>query len=349
VPSKSSRIRVLVVDDSAFARKVLRQALEVQPNIEVVGIAADGLEALEKIGVLAPDVITLDLVMPHLDGIGVLRELAKVAAAPRVVVVSFSAEESELVVEALQSGAIDFLKKPTALATDRLYELSEELVAKVVAAAGARAPSVPPAASAAAPAASPVRLPTQRKLLVIGTSTGGPQALTRLLGMLPQSFPIPVAIALHIPEEYTGSLAKRLDGACSLHVVEASEGLELKPGLVVLAKGGLNLELERQGQRTLARLTPQRGSSLYVPSVNLLFESAARAWGAGAMGAVLTGMGDDGLEGSRALVAAGGQVLTESESTSVIYGMPRCVREAGLAVEEAPLEELAAAIVRRLV
>jgi two-component system chemotaxis response regulator CheB len=346
--SKSSRIRVLVVDDSAFARKVLRQALEVQPGIEVVGIAADGLEALEKISTLEPDVVTLDLVMPHLDGIGVLRELSKSAVAPRVVVVSFSAEESELVVEALQQGAIDFLKKPTALATDRLYELSEELVSKVVAAAGARARSLRPISAGITAAAAPERAPTRRKLLVVGTSTGGPQALTRLLGMLPESFPIPIAIALHIPAEYTGSLAKRLDGASALHVVEASEGLELQPGLVVLARGGLNLELERSGLRTLVHLSPQQGSALYVPSVNLLFESAARAWGAAVLGVVLTGMGDDGLLGSRALVAAGGEVLTEAESTSVIYGMPRCVREAGLAVQEAPLDELAAAIVRRL-
>ncbi|HKO89820.1 MAG TPA: chemotaxis-specific protein-glutamate methyltransferase CheB [Polyangiaceae bacterium] len=343
--SKPNRIRVLVVDDSAFARKVLRQALEAQPEIDVVGIAADGLEALEKISALEPDVITLDLVMPHLDGIGVLRELGKVATAPRVVVVSFSGEESELVVQALQGGAVDFLKKPTALATDRLYELSEELVGKVKAAARARSPSQAPPRM---PAPAVPRVATQCQLVVLGTSTGGPQALTRLLAMLPANFPVPIAIALHIPEEYTASLAKRLDAACPLHVVEASEGLELQPGLVALARGGINLEIERRGTRTLARLTPPSVATLYVPSVNLLFESAARAWGAAVVGAVLTGMGDDGLLGSRALVAAGAQVLTEAESTSVIYGMPRCVREAGLSVEEAPLDDLAAAIVRRL-
>ena len=142
-------IRVLVVDDSAFARRVLRQALEAQPDIEVVGIAADGLEALEKIATLTPDVITLDLVMPHLDGIGVLRELARVAAAPRVVAVSFSSEDSDLVVQALQGGAVDFVKKPTALATDRLYELSEELVRKVRAAALVRPATTPPPAEPA--------------------------------------------------------------------------------------------------------------------------------------------------------------------------------------------------------
>jgi two-component system chemotaxis response regulator CheB len=343
--SKPKPIRVLVVDDSAFARKVLRQVLDAQPEVEVVGIAADGLEALEKIGTLAPDVITLDLVMPHLDGLGVLRELSKLASAPRVVVVSFSAEESDLVVQALQSGAVDFVKKPTALATDRLYELSLELAAKVAAAASARIPLLPPLPEVSP---APVRLPTQRRLLVVGASTGGPQALTRLLGMLPASFPVPIAIALHIPGEYTGSLAQRLNAACALHVVEARQGLELEPGLVVLAKGGLHLQIRRIEQRTQVHLLAQNSSTLYVPSVDMLFESAARAWGAAALGVVLTGMGDDGLAGSRALVAAGGQVLTEAESSAVIYGMPRCVREAGLAVEEAPLDDLAMAIVRRL-
>jgi two-component system, chemotaxis family, protein-glutamate methylesterase/glutaminase len=344
--SSSKPIRVLVVDDSAFARKVLRQALEAQPNIEVVGIAADGLEALEKIGALEPDVITLDLVMPHLDGIGVLRELGRAPSAPRVVVVSFSSEESDLVVEALQIGAVDFVKKPTALATDRLYELSAELVRKVRAAAGARTSSVRSLNPSPRPRLE--SLATRRKLLVIGTSTGGPQALTRLLALMPADFPVAVAVALHIPEEYTASLAERLDDLCALSVVEASAGLELQPGMVVLAKGGHQLQLQRVGQRTVARLSPPSDAALYVPSVDLLFQSAARAWGAGTLGAVLTGMGDDGLVGARAIVAAGGEVLTEAESTAVIYGMPRCVREAGLSVEEAPLEELVEALVRRL-
>ena len=341
-----NRIRVLVVDDSAFARKVLRQALDSQPGIEVVGIAADGLEALEKIAALKPDVITLDLVMPHLDGVGVLRELATQAQAPRVVVVSFSSGESELVVEALQLGAVDFVKKPTALATDRLYELSSDLVGKVVAAAAARLPAS--ALSAPLPRPELLRPLTRRKVVVVGTSTGGPQALTRLLALLPVNFPIPVAIALHIPAEYTEALARRLGEGCALRVVEAHDGLELAPGLVLLAKGGQDLQLVRQGERTLARLTRHSGSALYVPSVDLLFQSAARAWGAATLGVVLTGMGDDGLEGSRAIVAAGGEVLTEAESTSVIYGMPRCVREAGLSVGQTRLEDMAAAIVRRL-
>jgi two-component system chemotaxis response regulator CheB len=335
---------VLVVDDSAFARRVLRQAIEGQPDLEVVGIAGDGLEALEKIALLKPDVVTLDLMMPELDGLGVLRELATSGSPTRVVVVSISGEESEVVVTALQLGAVDFVNKPTALATDRLHELADELVLKVRAAARSRPLTVLPGPPSAQRSE---RRTTELKLVVLGTSTGGPQALTRVLSALPGDLPVPVAVALHIPGEYTEALAKRLDQACELEVVEASEGLELHPGLVVLAKGGVHLRLERLGKRTFARLVASPESH-YVPSVDLLFQSAAAAWGKATLGVVLTGMGDDGCEGSRAIVAAGGKVLTEAEASCVVYGMPRSVVEAGLSDGQAYLEDVAAAIVRRL-
>ncbi|MEY2933345.1 MAG: protein-glutamate methylesterase [Pseudomonadota bacterium] len=344
--TESRPLRVLIVDDSAFARRVLRQALERNANIEVVGIAGDGLEALEKITLLEPDVVTLDLVMPELDGIGVLTELQGMPSPPRVVVVCFSDQESELVVRALQLGAVDFLKKPTALATDRLYELSAELVGKVTAAGRAQSPRLlvgPPESRR-----SVLRFATRRRLLVIGTSTGGPQALTRLLAQLPAEFPVPIAIALHIPGEYTEALAQRLDAGCLLQVVEARDELELRPGLVVLAKGGWNLEIERRGEGSVVRVTRPIDESLHVPSVDVLFRTAAQSWGSAALGAVLTGMGDDGLEGARALVARGGQVLTEAPASCVIYGMPRRVMEEGLSAEQAPLDDMVAAIVRRL-
>jgi two-component system chemotaxis response regulator CheB len=329
------------VDDSAFARKVLREVLASSDEVEVVGTAHDGLDALEKVAALRPDVVTLDLIMPGLDGLGVLRELAG-AGAPRVVVVSISDEQSELVIEALQLGAVDFVRKPTALATDRLYEVGAELVRKVVAAAGAgaRAPAV-------VRAAAPVRARVSTELVAIGTSTGGPQALTALLAALPAGFPAAVAIALHIPAEYTAALARRLDRGSALEVVEASEGLELAPGRAVLARGGMHLAVVRRGAVLTAHLTavPPRP---YSPSVDVLFESAAAACGSAALGVVLTGMGDDGVAGARALAARGARVLTEAESSCVIYGMPRAVVAAGLSAEAAPLDEMPAAIVRAL-
>ena len=196
------------------------------------------------------------------------------------------------------------------------------------------------------PAAIPVAARTD--VVVIGTSTGGPQALTRLLTALPGGFPVPVVVALHIPAGYTESLARRLDEASAISVTEASDDLQLRPGLAVIARGGRHLEVRRQLERATVRFAQASSMSLYCPSVDLLFASAAAEFGSGVLGVVLTGMGDDGLEGSRAIRKAGGQVLAEAESSCVVYGMPRRVMEAGLAAAEAPIDEMAAAIVRHL-
>lgn len=340
-------IRVLVVDDSAFARKVVREILSTSPRIHVIDIARDGLEALEKITELKPDVVTLDLVMPHLDGIGVLQALPK-EGAPRVVVVSTSDAESELGVQALQSGAVDLVQKPTALATDRLYELSSELIEKVETAATARHPLVAPRAAAAAVPRVAAAASAGGRVLVIGTSTGGPQALTHLLAALPGDFPLPIAAVVHIPPGYTTALAQRLNQISALSVVEAYDGLELRPGQAVIARAGMHLRLDRVGERAFARLDLNPIMLPHRPSVDVLFESAAAGFRAGTLGVVLTGMGDDGLVGSRAIHGAGGKVLTEAESTCVVYGMPRCVREAGLSEGEAPLDRMAAEILRHI-
>jgi two-component system chemotaxis response regulator CheB len=342
----SAPVRVLVVDDSAFARKVFRMALSRDPQITVVGTAADGLEGLEKIAELQPDVVTLDLMMPELDGVGVLRELASLGSPARVLIVSISDETSELAAEALQLGAVDWVKKPTALATERLNEISSELVRKVLDAARARSQLVAPL-----PPPERVRLPTGSRIsevVVVGTSTGGPQALTRLLSALPAGFPVPVAIGLHIPADYTEAVAHRLDMVCALEVVEARDGLPMEAGRVVLARGGSHLRLERAGGQVLARVQDHPTHTAFRPSIDLLFESAASVYGAGTLGVVLTGMGDDGLLGSRSIVGRGGRVLTEAEASCVVYGMPRVVAEAGLSSGEARIEEMASKLVRSI-
>jgi two-component system chemotaxis response regulator CheB len=339
------RIRVLVVDDSAFARKVVREVLSADREIEVVGIARDGLDALEQIGHLDPDVVTLDLLMPNLDGIGVLRALAG-KARPRVVVVSTSDEQSGLAVEALQAGAVELVHKPTALATDRLYELSTELVQKVKIAALATPRAT---RDATAPAPSSVRGATSSVgLVVIGASTGGPQALTRLLGELPGDLPVPVAIVLHMPPGYTAALAERLDGACALHVVEAYEGVALTPGLVILGRAGMHLKLVGGESAARGHLDLEPYDTPHRPAVDVLFATAAKVYGPRVLGVVLTGMGEDGLEGARQIHSRGGRLLTEAESSCVVYGMPRAVSEAGLSAGSFPLEGMAAAIQRAL-
>ncbi|TSC20943.1 chemotaxis-specific protein-glutamate methyltransferase CheB [Corallococcus sp. Z5C101001] len=333
-------LRVLVVDDSAFARKVLRKVLSEGEGLEVVGTARDGLDALERVAELKPDVITLDLVMPALDGPGFLRALSGMPDAPRVVVVSSADADSDLAVAALQAGAVDLVHKPTALATDRLYELGAELVEKVRIAGRAVPRYAQELAAAGARAARPLSPAASPKLLAVGTSTGGPQALTRLLAALPRDFPAPVVLALHIPAGYTEAVAKRLDSQSALEVVEATDGLELRPGRVVLARAGLHLRVQRHGALDLARLDRQPLGTPHHPSVDVLFQSAAEGWGRDAVALVLTGMGEDGLQGARAVRAAGGVVLTEAESSCVVYGMPRAVAEAGLSHGSAPLDEL---------
>jgi two-component system chemotaxis response regulator CheB len=342
------KIRVLVVDDSAFARKVMREVLSADPGIDVVAIARDGLDALEKIAELAPDVVTLDLLMPNLDGLGVLRALE--GKGPRVVVVSTAEQDGDLAIQALQAGAIDLVHKPTSLATERLYELSTELLAKVKAAAGVRSADERAGKHAPRPdepATRVDRAPGDRphpRVLVIGASTGGPQALTRVLSELPENLPVPVAIVLHMPVGYTAALAARLDTASPLRVVEASDGLTLHPGLAVVARAGLHMRLDLEAGSVRTRLVMVPLDTPHRPAVDVLFASTAATYGADALGLVLTGMGEDGLEGARALVAAGSRVMTEAESSCVVYGMPRAVAEAGLSTASLPLRAIPAAL-----
>jgi two-component system chemotaxis response regulator CheB len=285
--------------------------------------------------------------MPNLDGLGVLASLPKIglASVPRVVVVSMTDANSDLAIAALQAGAVDLVHKPTALATDRLLELSDELRQKVALAAAAPTRRASSPLRAVAPLAAPVS--SDRKLVVIGTSTGGPQALTALLGAIPKEFPVPIAIVLHMPVGYTEALAKRLDQSCAIEVLEAHEGLELRAGRAIIARAGMHLRIH-PGDPARARLVLVPLDAVHRPSVDVLFSSAAEAFGGATLGVVLTGMGDDGLLGSRAIRSAGGVVLTEAESSCVVYGMPRAVKEAGLSDGEAPLERMAESIASRL-
>jgi two-component system chemotaxis response regulator CheB len=335
---RNERLRVLVVDDSAFARKVLREVLTKSGRVEVVGIARDGLEALEQIQTLDPDVITLDLVMPNLDGVGVLNALPPERRV-RAVVVSVSDAESELGAEALALGAFDVVHKPTTLASPTLYELGDELVRKVLAAA---APHAADRASLVRAEAARTAEGVRPAAVVIGTSTGGPQALTRLLTALPRDFPVPIAAALHIPAGYTESLARRIDNASLIHVCEATDGLVLRPGLAVIARGGVHMRLERRHGDVVARLEVEPMTAPHRPSIDVLFASAAAAYEARLLAVVLTGMGSDGLEGSRTIRAAGGTVIAESPASAVVYGMPRAVWEAGIASEEHSIDTMAA-------
>jgi two-component system chemotaxis response regulator CheB len=335
-------IRVLVIDDSAFARKVMREVLAAEAGVEVVGFARDGLEALEKIKELRPQVVTLDLLMPELDGVGVLEAIADWPDRPHAVVVTTLDDGSEIGVAALAAGAFDVVHKPTPIASDRLNDLRPKLVAAIRAAAlaprGARRPGDASMAVVIPEGATP-----EYDIVVIGASTGGPRAVSVVIAALPSNFPVPIAVVLHMPPGYTATYADRIDGESALDVFEARERLELTPGRVAIARAGMHLTLSRESGTCWTHLDVSPLDSLHKPSVDVLFASAAKT-SARVLGVVLTGMGDDGCEGARAIRASGGQVIAEAASSCVVYGMPRAIAEAGLANQVVPLERMAAAI-----
>ncbi len=343
-------VRVVIVDDSAYVRKVMKEMLSRSPFLEVVGTARDGDDALDAVARLHPDVVTCDLIMPGTDGVDFIRRQMAIRPVP-IVVVSIAAEASDRVLSALDAGAVDFVQKPTALATDRMFDMADEVITTVKAAASAPLARLRPAA--AVPAGTPVVVPPRAAnrydVLVIGVSTGGPQGLRAVVPRLPASFPLAVAIVLHMPIGYTAAYAKRLAEASELRVVEASDDDEVRPGVVLIAPAGRHLTFKRdQAGVVRARLDVSPLDTPHKPSVDVLFQSAADVFGERVLAVVMTGMGDDGRAGAAWIKARNGAVLTEAEETCIVYGMPRSVVEAGLSDASVPLDRLADAIVERV-
>ena len=340
-------IRVLVVDDSAFIRKVVTQMLSRSAMVEVIGTARDGMDALEMTELHHPDVITLDLVMPRMNGAEFLREQRRRRPIP-VVICSITHQSASLALEALEAGAVDFVQKPTALATDRVYEIADELTSKVIAASRAtlvrRMPETPAAASVAS-AAVPTPAHARVDVVVLGISTGGPQALRELIPRLPADFGVPIAMVLHMPVGYTEMYAQRLNQISLLEVIEVRDGDVLRPGVVWLAPAGRHLSFVRAPDSSVtAHLDVSPLDTQHRPSVDVLFKSAADVFGPRVLGVVMTGMGSDGLLGAAHIKAHGGRVITEAESSCVVYGMPRAVAEASLSDHSATLDTMAGAI-----
>jgi two-component system, chemotaxis family, protein-glutamate methylesterase/glutaminase len=341
----SQIIRTLIVDDSAFVRKSVREMLSRSPYIEVVGAARDGVEALELVERLRPDVVTCDLGMPRLDGVGFVRQQMSRRRLP-ILILSIANENAAHAIEALEAGAVDFVQKPSALATADLLRIREELIEKVKAAANA--PVTEPDRAKTNNVVS-VTTADRTDIVVIGASTGGPQALRALLPRLPESFPVPILVVLHMPVGFTALYASKLNEICALEVCEAVEGEEPRSGRCLFAPAGRHLKLAKSAAgRVSCRLSMQPVEHLHRPSVDVLFQSAAETYGPKVLGVVMTGMGSDGREGSAWVKAKGGTVLTEAEESCVIYGMPRSVLESGLSDATIPLARLPEAIIERL-
>jgi two-component system chemotaxis response regulator CheB len=346
-------MRTLVIDDSVVSRAALARMLEASPLVEVVGTARDGEEALRKALELAPDLITLDLEMPRMDGFTFLRVLMERRPTPVLVVSGRAGAED--VFRALELGAADFIAKPAPRASRELAGIEAELIRKVHALRELRVDRLGPRGAAAPPrrpgpaAGAPPQRPTPAagappSLVVLGASTGGPAALVRVLGAFTQAPASAFCVAQHMPAGFTRGFAERLARVTPLRASEARGGEELAPGTLLVAPGGRHLELESAGGSIRARVVAGGPRDRFVPSVDRLFESAAKQLGPAVLAVVLTGMGDDGRLGARAVREAGGSVVAEDESTAVVFGMPRQAILGGAVDAVLPLHDIANAI-----
>jgi len=342
--------RVLVVDDSAFMRKVIGEAITADPDLELAGLAVNGLDALVKVEQLQPDVVTLDVEMPEMDGLTALRHLMARYPRPVVMLSSLTQAGAVTTIRALTIGAVDFVGKPSGAISLDFHRVRDELIQKVKFAATAtfRAVGAPVAVAAPLPPVDAFQTTDAIDIVVVGISTGGPQGLKQVIPRLPADLPVPVAIVLHMPVGYTELYARKLNELSTLEVVEASEGDVIVAGRVFLAPAGRHLSFRRAGAVVTAHLDVRPLDTPHRPSVDVLFHSAAEVFGERTLGVVMTGMGADGKSGSAWIKAKGGCVLTEAESSCVVYGMPRSVVEAGLSDASVEIERMADAIMERI-
>lgn len=341
--------RVLVVDDSAFFRRRIVEMLKTDPNLDVVDSAANGREAVDKARSLKPDVITMDIEMPEMDGISAVRRIMAANPTPVLMFSSLTHEGAKATLDALEAGAMDFLPKSFDDISKNRDEVARVLCRRVTSIARRARSMARPAATAARPTAGataaaadtggPVNL-RDFGIVAIGASTGGPVALQKVLQALPGNFPLPLVLIQHMPATFTPAFAERLNQQCAISVKEAEDGEELKPGLALLAPGGKQMTVETVAGRTKVRISESEPAQHYRPCVDVTFGSVANTFGGKVLAVVLTGMGADGREGARLLKQKGAKVWAQDEATSVIWGMPGAVSEAGLADRVLPLPSI---------
>jgi len=346
------KIRVLIVDDSALVRNILSQGLSLDPAIEVVGTASDPYIARDRILELEPDVLTLDVEMPRMDGVAFLRKLMPQYPLPVVMVSSLTQRGKQITMEALDAGAVDFVAKPTSNVTAGLNAMLMELRTKVKIAAGAnvshwKGKRVDPTVGGAAGKSTALAESTD-KVIAIGASTGGTEAIRRVLEGFPATTPGTV-IVQHMPSGFTKMFADRLNQLCPMQIKEAEHGDRVRTGLVLIAPGGVQFEVVRSGGFYVVRLGGPEKVSGHCPSVDVMMHSVAKHVGANAIGAMLTGMGSDGANGMLAMQQAGARCIAQDEDSSVVFGMPRVAYEKGGAEKLVPLDQIAPSLLKLLV
>ena len=340
-----NKIKVLVVDDSALMRKLLTEFLERDPQLEVVGSAPDPFVAREKIKQLVPDVITLDVEMPRMDGLTFLENLMRLRPMPVVMVSSLTERGAETTLQALELGAVDFVTKPKIDLESGIRQYADELIVKIKSASRSRVRGINTlGGAAAAPRPSTRRmLRTTERLIAIGASTGGTEAIKDVLMGMPADAPA-IVIAQHIPAAFSGPFAARMDRTCAMRVCEATDGQQIVPGHVYIAPGDWHLRVVRDGARYVCRLDQTAPVNRHRPSCDVLLRSVAENAGVNAVGTILTGMGDDGARGLLAMREAGCRTVIQDEATSVVWGMPGAAHKLGAAEQVLPLGRIADAL-----
>jgi two-component system, chemotaxis family, protein-glutamate methylesterase/glutaminase len=340
-------VRVLVVDDSALMRKLIPQILETDNSIHVVGTAIDGNFGLKKIEELKPQVVTLDLEMPGMGGLDMLKEIMRRHRVPVIVVSSHSTQGASVTLKALSLGAFDFVAKPADVSS-RMQEIARDLISKIKAAAQSRGINIASHQDFPFPVARPKNKPRQAqeptRIVAIGISTGGPQSLQYLLAQFPADFPGSIVVVQHMPDGFTEMFARRLDECCSLNVKEAQSGDLLQAGRVLICPGNRHLKVKRMPLGDVAILSDDPRVNGHRPSADVMFRSVAEEFGPKAVGVLMTGMGDDGAQGLGVLRGAGGMTIAQGEQSCVVFGMPKAAIERGYAMRVVELDALASTI-----
>ncbi len=346
-------IKVLIVDDSAFMRNTLSSMLASDPEIKIIGTARNGLEAIENVERLKPDIVTMDVEMPIMDGISALKQIMEKTPVPVIMVSSITSEGAKATLDALDLGAVDFIPKNLSDLSLNIVKIKEILIDKIkhIAKSDFAKKRTRPATvskSIETPKVMPVRTTGERRVNIvsIGSSTGGPGALQSIIPKLPKDFPVPVVIAQHMPPNFTRQFAERLNQLSKIRVKEAEDGEVVRQGVVLIAPGKGHMRVARRsGLETVVRISEDKEGFTYRPSVDALMSSVAEYFPGRSLGVILTGMGNDGIKGLTAMKKTGGRVFAQNEETCIVYGMPKAAVDAGIADKVLPLEEIAGEII----